>query len=219
MRPPEPPSSLHSSILSSLPSTLMSYAGLHNSRRQPILLRRNSSTILWPFLRVMGNFGLFVPWRVVRPSTLSWFHEGSGGSSITGRRGSMGQCGASSRPSEMSLSVRTPTGCTTAGSHRRSGCDVTPHVGRSADSFERRWQLVNSRKWWSPRHVLIPRDSLFHSLQSRVWGRATEHRQSHSGSHYADPHGGPPPSEAGFLDALRSISRHRTNSPTAADLC
>jgi hypothetical protein len=32
-----------------------------------------------PFLRVMGNSGLFEPWRVVRASTLSWFYEGAGG--------------------------------------------------------------------------------------------------------------------------------------------
>ncbi len=33
-----------------------------------------------PFLRVMGNSGLFEPWRIVRASTLCWFYEGSGGS-------------------------------------------------------------------------------------------------------------------------------------------
>src|SRR5713101_161896 len=33
-----------------------------------------------PFLRVLGNSGLFEPWRVVHAGAISWFYEGAGGS-------------------------------------------------------------------------------------------------------------------------------------------
>jgi hypothetical protein len=67
-----------------------------------------------PFLRVMGNSGLFEPWRVVRASTLSWFYKARAATLITGRKGSMVQCGASSHPLEIPLSARTLTGYTIA---------------------------------------------------------------------------------------------------------